>query len=72
MMQIFTYDFMSLSGVIFGMGMSHDNRKRIEEAITRKCIETGRTWFDYGNAYYSAKHGDIQIRRYSAALLSTE
>lgn len=55
-----TYDFKSLSGVIFGIRTSDDDKRRIIEIIGRKCAESGRTDFQFFQAYYSPAHGDIR------------
>ena len=55
-----TYNFRSLTGVIFGMRTSDDDKRRIVEIIGRKCAESGRTDFQFFQAYYSPTHGDIR------------
>ena len=54
------YDFRSLTGVIFGMRTSNDDKRRIVKIIGRKCAESGRTDFQFFQAYYSPTHGDIR------------
>ena len=55
-----TYDFMSLKGIVFGLGMSDEHREKIRDIITRKCAEIRRGCFEFYDAYYSPVHGDIQ------------
>ena len=57
-----SYDFKSLKGLIFGMKMSDDDKRRIIEIIDRKCRESHRTDFQFYQAYYSPETGDIRRR----------
>lgn len=59
-----TYDFMSLRGIVFGVGMSDENRERIRGIIERKCAEHRRGSFEFHDAYYSPMLGDIQGKMY--------
>ena len=55
-----TYEFKSLTGIIFGIRTSDDDKRRIIETIKRKCAETDRSDFRFFQAYYSPIHGDIR------------
>ena len=55
-----TYDFASLSGIIFGIRTSDEDKVKIIEIIHRKCLENKRTDFKFFQAYYCPEHGDIR------------
>lgn len=56
-----TYNFSDLVGVIFGIKTPIDDKKRIFNIIEQKCIESERTTFEFGQAYYSVESGKIKI-----------
>ena len=58
-----TYDFKSLSGVIFGMRMSAVDKREIVEIIAAKCREQNRDSFPFYQAYYSPHRGEIRYER---------
>ena len=55
-----TYDFESLKGIIFGIRTNDDDKIKIVEVIHKKCLEHGRSDFQFFQAYYSPEHGDIR------------
>ena len=55
-----TYDFDSLTGIVFGMRTSYDDKLEIIDILTRKCRENQRTDLKFFQAYYSTKTGDIR------------
>ena len=57
-----TYDFGSLTGIIFGMRMSDQHKQEIIEIVERKCREANRTDFEFYQAYYDPRSGEIQSR----------
>ena len=56
------YEFSSLSGIIFGIRTSDQDKQKIIEIVERKCRETNRTDFQFYQAYYSHEHGDIRYQ----------
>lgn len=60
-----TYDFNSLKGIIFGIRTSTEDKMKIIEIIERKKKYEGSngTDFNFYQANYSAKDGDIHKRR---------
>ena len=56
-----TYDFESLKGIIFGIRTTDEDKIKIVEVIHRKCLEHGRSDFQFFQAYYSPEHGDIRM-----------
>ncbi|RKU13511.1 DUF2971 domain-containing protein [Candidatus Poribacteria bacterium] len=61
-----TYDFNSLTGVIFGLKTSDEQKLKIIDIIQRKCAQKNRTDFKFYQAYYSPETGDI--RKYEIQL----
>lgn len=57
------YDFSDLEGIVFGIKTPLEDKKRIVDIIRQKCIESGRTAFDFGQAFYSVENGKIQIAK---------
>ena len=57
-----TYDFSSLTGIVFGIKMTDENKLKVMEVIERKCRKLGRREFKFYQAYYSPTDGDIQKR----------
>ena len=55
-----TYRFDSLVGIIFGIMTPDEHKLKIMEVIEGKCRESGRTGFNFYQAYYSHEDGDIQ------------
>jgi hypothetical protein len=62
-----TYDFHSLKGIIFGIKISDEDKRKIIEIIEKKCDEYNRTDFKFFQADYSSENGDI--RKYPIQLL---
>ena len=60
-----TYEFESLTGIIFGVNTSEEDKLMVMKVIERKCREIGRTEFKFYQAYYSPADGDIQRREVS-------
>ena len=55
-----SYRFESLTGIIFGIRTSDEDKVRTMDIIQRKCLESERTDFGFFQAYYSPKHEDIR------------
>ncbi len=55
-----TYDFSSLKGIIFGISTSDEDKFEIMNTVGKKCLENNRTDFEFFQAYYDPKTGDIQ------------
>lgn len=55
-----SYKFESLTGIIFGIRTSDEDKIRIMDIIQKKCLENERTDFGFFQAYYSPKHEDIR------------
>jgi hypothetical protein len=53
------YIFEDLQGIIFGMNMSAEDRAGIVRIIAAKCAQTGRTDFEFYQAYYSRLTGKV-------------
>jgi hypothetical protein len=54
------YLFEDLQGILFGMNMSAEDRAAIVRIIAAKCAETGRTDFEFYQAYYSRLTGKVE------------
>ena len=54
------YRFEDLQGIIFGMNMSAEDRATIVRIVAAKCAETGRTDFEFNQAYYSRLTGKVE------------
>ena len=54
------YRFEDLQGIIFGMNMSAEDRAAIVRIIGAKCAESGRTDFEFYQAYYSRLTGKVE------------
>jgi hypothetical protein len=54
------YLFEDLQGIIFGMNMLSEDRAAIVRIIAAKCAETGRTNFEFYQAYYSRLTGKVE------------
>lgn len=57
-----TYRFSDLSSIVFGIRTRIDDKRRIIEIIDKKCRESGRPLFDFGQATYNPRTGAIEIR----------
>ncbi|MCY3806369.1 MAG: DUF2971 domain-containing protein [bacterium] len=55
-----TYDFPALKGIIFGITTSDDDKLATIDLIKSKCIAAGRAKFDFRQAYYSSRTGQIE------------
>ena len=64
-----TYDFSSLKGILFGIRTSDEAKLEVIEIIRRKCKESGRTEFQFLQAYYSPEIGDIRSHELPADLI---
>ena len=53
------YDFGSLKGIIFGIGTSDGDKRKIFDDIAKKCGEHSRTDFEFYQAFFSRKSDDI-------------
>ena len=53
------YDFSAFRGIIFGITTCDDDKLAIIDLIKRKCIAAGRAEFDFRQAYYSSRAGQI-------------
>ena len=58
--RILTYNFNSLEGIIFGIKISDEDKRKIIEIIEEKCKRYNRTDFKFFQAYYSSENGDIR------------
>jgi len=58
-----TYDFDSLSGIVFGMKTSSSDKAAIVRIIREKCAAAGRESFEFHQAVHSARSGQIETRR---------
>ena len=54
------YDFAALSGIVFGMAMSAENKLAILNIITKKCRKYGRSGFQFFEATYNRATGKIE------------
>lgn len=54
------YLFEDLQGIIFGMNVLSEDRAAIVRIIAAKCAETGRTNFEFYQAYYSRLTGKVE------------
>jgi hypothetical protein len=54
------YHFEDLQGIIFGMHMTAKDRAAIVRIVAAKCAETGRTAFEFHQAYYSRLTGKVE------------
>ena len=59
-----TYRFSDLESIVFGIRTSLDDKRKIIEIVDKKCRETGRTSFDFGQATYNSRTGAIEIRAF--------
>ena len=55
-----TYDFESLSGIIFGIRTPYQDKMRIIDIVRQKCLENGRREFGFFQAFYSPEDGEIK------------
>lgn len=55
-----TYNFSDLAGITFGINTPLDDRVGIMKVVSEKCLAAGRTEFEFGQAYYSARSGRIE------------
>lgn len=58
--RIYTYEFSSLAGLIFGINTSIDDKLAIMSIIDRKCAASGRTDFTFYQAVYLPHTGQMQ------------
>lgn len=58
-----TYEFDSLTGIIFGIKTPDEDKLKVMDIIVRKCRDSGRTDFNFYQAYYSPFEGDIERRK---------
>ncbi|WP_419920580.1 helix-turn-helix domain-containing protein [Candidatus Poriferisodalis sp.] len=55
-----TYDFSALNGIIFGINTHDHDKIAIIDLIKQKCTAAGRTDFDFRQAHYSWRTGQIE------------
>lgn len=55
-----SYDFSALKGIIFGINTGDDDKIAIIDLIRGKCEAAGRAEFDFRQAYYSWRTGQIE------------
>ena len=55
-----TYDFSALNGIIFGINTPDHDKIAIIDLIKQKCTAAGRTEFDFRQAHYSWRTGQIE------------
>jgi hypothetical protein len=58
------YRFEDLQGIIFAMNISTGDRAAIVRIIATKCVETGRTDFEFYQAYYSRLSGKVEAAQW--------
>lgn len=58
-----TYDFDSLSGIVFGMKTSASDKAAIVRLIREKCAAAGRESFDFRQAVHSGRSGKVEMQR---------
>ena len=55
------YKFEDLSGIIFGINTSEEDKLSIIRIIQAKCKQEQRKEFEFHQAYYSKKAGKIDV-----------
>lgn len=55
-----TYDFADLAGIIFGINTTLEDRMNVAKVIFEKCRASGRSEFEFSQAYYSTQSGKIE------------
>ncbi|WP_419921952.1 DUF2971 domain-containing protein [Candidatus Poriferisodalis sp.] len=58
--RLMRYDFGSLKGIIFGINTHDHDKIAIIDLIKQKCTAAGRTDFDFRQAHYSWRTGQIE------------
>ena len=58
-----TYEFDSLTGIIFGIKTPDEDKLKIMDIIVRKCRDSGKTDFNFYQASYSPFEGNIERRK---------
>lgn len=58
-----TYDFSDLEGIVFGIKTKSADKVRIAKIIKEKCKKSGRTEFDFYQAYYSPWTDGMEIHK---------
>ncbi len=59
--RLYTYNFSDLEGIVFGSNTSTDHKLEIIKTIRRKCIEAGRTEFEFLQASYSSGTANFDV-----------
>lgn len=67
-----TYRFSDLERIVFGIRTSLEDKRRIIEIVDKKCRESGRPLFDFGQATYNSRTGVIEIRAFKWSPRSSE
>ena len=64
-----TYDFNSLTGIIFGIKMSNSDKRKIIDIVVRKCRENKKSSFEFFQAYFDHNRSyiDKQIMKINVA-----
>jgi Protein of unknown function (DUF2971) len=62
--RLLTYRFSDLERIVFGIRTPIDEKRKIIEIVDKKCRETGRPSFDFGQATYNPRRGNIEIRAF--------
>jgi len=55
------YRFEDLTGIIFGLKTSTENKISVMRIIERKCVEAGRSDFEFWQAHYSRRTHQIEL-----------
>jgi hypothetical protein len=55
------YRFEDLTGIIFGLKTSAENKIAVMRIIERKCVEAGRSDFEFWQAHYSRRTHQIEL-----------
>lgn len=55
------YDFSDLSGIVFGLRTTVEDKVRIMKVIQEKCAKHGRKDFDFYQAFYNRSTGKIEV-----------
>ena len=63
--RLWSYDFESLRGIIWGIKTSDNDKLKIIEIVREKCLEINRADFKFYQAFYSPHDGTIQKRELS-------
>jgi hypothetical protein len=66
----FVYEFDDLAGIIFGINTTLEDRMSISNVLLEKCRSSGRSDFEFAQAYYAPQTGKIETCSFN--LLNSE